>query len=89
MTTNPPTILPKEPAKRPPLGPILITMLCSLVLAGGSCFAALRTLDASSNPGLSWWGFFMVVCLLAALTFVVACLWLIVQVVRISVQKKR
>lgn len=81
MTTNPPTVLPEEPTKRPPLAPILITMLCSLALAGGSCFAALRTFGADSS-GLSWWGFFIVAFLLTALMFVVACFWLIVRVVR-------
>jgi hypothetical protein len=66
-------MLPEEPAKRSALKPILITMVCSFVLAGGSCFAASRTND------LGWLGFFLGVFLLAALSFVITCLWLIVR----------
>ena len=87
MTTNPPRALPEEPARRSTLKPILITMLCSFVLAGGSCFAALGTFNLNSPGG--WWGFFMTVFLLTALTFITACLLLIVRAVRISIQKKR
>src|SRR6516165_2951838 len=56
MTTNPLRALPEEPASRSTLKPILITMLCSFLVAGGSCFGALRTFEEESRGG--WWGFF-------------------------------
>lgn len=49
MTTNPPRALPEEPASRSTLKPILITMLCSFLVAGGSCFGALRTFEEASR----------------------------------------
>jgi len=87
MTTNPPRALPEEPASRSTLKPILITMLCSFLVAGGSCFGALRTFEEASRGG--WWRFFMAVFLLTAITFVTASLLLIVRAVRTSIQKKR
>lgn len=60
--------------------PILITLLCSILLAGGSCFGFLRTLDLNQNSSavsvfalgfvagvLLFWG----ACIWAAVAFLV------------------
>jgi hypothetical protein len=88
MTTNPPSGLPEEHEKKSAFKPILITLLCSFLLAGGSCFAALRTFNYNSGGGTSW-GVFMVIFLAAALTFSLTCVWLIVRAIRMAVDKKR
>lgn len=86
MTVTPPS-LPGEQAKKPTFKPILITLLCSLLLAGGSCFAALQTFNYNRGGG-TLWGIFMVIFLAAALSFIVACAWLIARAVRMTIQKR-
>ncbi len=88
MTTNPPPAAPEEHEEKPTFKPILITLLCSFLLAGGSCFAAVRTFTYSSGGGTSW-GVFMVIFLAAALTFILACVWLMVRAIRVAIDKKR
>jgi hypothetical protein len=88
MTTNRPTVLPEEHEKKSTLKPILITLLCSFLLAGGSCFAALRTFNYSRGGGGSW-GVFMAIFFAAALGFIVACIWLTVRAARMAVHKRR
>ena len=87
MATNPPPGLPEEHEKKSTFTPILITVLCSFLLAGGSCFGALMTFNDNHGGG-AWWFVFMAVFLAATLAFVVACLLLIVRAFRRANRKK-
>jgi hypothetical protein len=85
MTPPPPPLLPGKQAKKPTFKPILITLLCSFLLAGGSCFGFLN----KATSGGQWQNVFMDVFLIAAFSFVAACVWLIVRAVGIAIHKKR
>jgi uncharacterized membrane protein len=87
MATNLPSGLPEEHEKKSTLTPILIALLCSFLLAGGSCFAALRTFKYNHGGG-AWWFVFMAFFLAATLAFVVVCLLLIVRAFRGANRKK-
>ena len=87
MTPPPQPLSSGEQANKSTFKPILITLLCSFLLAGGSCFAALRAVKYSESGGS--WAVFMVIFLAATLSFIVACIWLIVRTVRMAVQKRR
>jgi hypothetical protein len=81
MTGDSQKVRLEKPADTSKLTPILITLLCSLVLAVGSCFAAWQT-NTIVSVG---WIFFMGIFLLTTISFIVAC----VRAVRISIHKKR
>ena len=87
MTTNRPPGLPEEHEKKSTFNPIVITLVCSFLLAGGSCFGALTTFNYNRG-GSPWWFVFMALSLAATLAFVVVCLLLIVRTFRRANRKK-
>ncbi len=79
MTTNPP-VSPSQPENKATFKPIVITLLCSFLLAGGSCFGALKALKYNGGVG-GWWLVFMALFAAATVAFIVACLLLLVRAV--------
>lgn len=79
MSDDPPLVLSYE--RKSTFKPILITLLCSFLLAGGSCFAFFQRGTHIRQLQPAWSKFFAVVFVVAALTFVIACLWLLVQAI--------
>jgi len=79
VVANKPNVLPEgaEP-KRLSYRPILITLLCALLLGGGSCFgflATLKTLQGTNPPMNSVFAMLFMGCVAI---FIGACFWLIV-----------
>jgi len=82
MTTNPPPPLPEGHERKSTFKPIVITLLCSFLLAGGSCFGALMTFNINGGGGGAWWFVFMALFLAATLAFAVASVLFIVRAFR-------
>ncbi len=79
MVTDEPSVSPEgaEP-KRMSYRPILITLLCALLLGGGSCFgflATFKTLEGTNPPMNSVFAMMFIGCVLI---FIGAFFWLIV-----------
>lgn len=69
-----------DPTPKSNYKPILLTLLFSFLLGGGSCFGFLTTLNMNrSTPINSLFGIGFGVCLLV---FIVSILWLAVKAVR-------
>ena len=73
MTTTPPPLLPDEQTKKFTFRPILITLLCSILLAGGSCFGFLQTSKVNQNAPVS--NVFAVGFVAGVLLFLSGCVW--------------
>jgi len=76
MGTNP---APVPPASRANYKPILLTLLFSFLLAGGSCFGFLRTMNTQGGSSSTIFGIGFLICVLV---FVGAILWLAIKAVR-------
>lgn len=85
MGANPPP-RPLADERKSTFKPIVITLLCSFLLACGSCFGALKTFNYNRGGG-AWWFVFMALFLAAGLGCVVACLLLIVRAVQGAIRK--
>ena len=71
---------PVSVTKKSGYRPILLTLLCSSVLGGGSCAGFLSTLNVNSNSSLSM--LFAFAFGLCVLTFVGSLIWLVVKAIR-------
>jgi len=70
---------PVPPAKKSNYKPILLTLLFSFLLAGGSCFGFLRTMNTQGGSSSTIFGIGFLIC---ALVFVGAILWMAIKAVR-------
>ena len=84
MNTNLPS--PPPPAKSN-YKPILLTLLISVLLAGGSCFGFLGTFNINRSTPLS------MVCaagfVICVLTFLGSLLWLVIKVLSDMIRRSR
>jgi hypothetical protein len=85
---NPLPSFPGGHERKSTFKPIVITLLCSFLLAGGSCFGALMTFNINGGEGGTWWFVFMALFLAATLAFAVALVWLITRAVLGAIRKK-
>jgi len=82
----PPDTVPR-PLHRSQFKPILITLLCAILLAAGSCYGFLTTLTtASNNPAANWFivGFVVGVAAIPAVG-----VWAVVAIVLYFVRAAR
>jgi hypothetical protein len=79
----PPPPMPHQiEKKRLSYRPIIITLVCAVLLGGGSCFgwiATLKTLQGK-NPGMN--GVFAIGFIASVFVFLGACIWLFVALIR-------
>jgi lysylphosphatidylglycerol synthetase-like protein (DUF2156 family) len=85
---NPLPSFPGVHERKSTFKPIVITLLCSFLLAGGSCFGALMTFNLNGGEGGTSWFAFMALFLAATLAFAVASVWLMVRAVLSAIRKK-
>ena len=74
---QPPPPLP--PVRKSNYKPILLTLLFSFLLAGGSCFGFLRTMNTQGGSSSTIFGAGFLICVLV---FVGAILWLAIKAIR-------
>ncbi len=72
--------VPMPPGRRANYKPILLVMLCSFLLGGGSCFGFASTLNGNSPMSSIFAGCF----LLCVLVFLGSIVWIVVKAVRES-----
>ena len=69
-----------EPRKRRNFTAPIVTLFCSIVLAGGSCYGFLSTLDKHAALNM----YFLVVFCLCVMIFPGAIIWMIARAIRNS-----
>jgi hypothetical protein len=78
MDENP--ISPAPVAKRPNYKPMLLTLLFSFLLGGGSCFGFLSTLNMNVSSSLN--NAFAIGFVLCVVVFLGSMVWLVIKAVR-------
>jgi hypothetical protein len=74
MSTPPPTpLLPETPRKTSKVKAIVVTLVASVLLAGGSCFGFVNTINFNRNAPISM--VFAIGFGLGVLAFSGACVW--------------
>ena len=71
---------PPNPPKKSNYRPILLTMLCSFLLGGGSCFGFLTTLNLNRSTPIN--SVFAIGFAVFLLVFLGSILWLAIKAVR-------
>jgi hypothetical protein len=84
MTENSPAPPPPRPSN---YKPILLTLLFSLLLAGGSCFGFLNTFNLNRNSQISM--IFAAGFAFNVLTFLGSLLWIVIKAIRDSINISR
>ena len=77
---------PLPPARKSNYKPILLTLLFSFLLAGGSCFGFLRTMNTQGGSSSTIFGIGFLICVLV---FVGALLWLAIKAVLEGIKSSR